>query len=250
MNYKFHKIISILGLFCFILFLGCKADHHDYYYIVQNSTDTIGDILLTYSLEGETETQERVKQGESFTVYERKGVSGDDVWNIETSSALYAIPAIVATNLDSTRMTEELSQRSFWPSQPDNLNHNGIYTLKITDDMFVLEKQEGYNYYVSNATSDTLFVTASFSGDIRKRDTIAREQTAKIGEAEIYTYNETLHGTDKYIEKKLSGISSLTVKYKGNSKNIILKNYKLPNLQVEVEEQQSVLTLTNRFFDW
>ena len=245
MSYRFHRII--IGLLCAILLAGCETNHHNYYYVVQNSVDTTGNVLLTYSLNGVTETQYRwLEPDESLEIYERKGVSGDNVWDIETSAVIYAVPTLVAINRDATKMTEELSQRSYWPSQPDNQNGNGIYVLKITDDFFVLEKQ-GCDYHIHNMTNDSLFVTSSLLGDSRKRDTIVSGQTANIGGVEIYTYNENLQSTDKYIEKKLSGISSLTVKYKEDSKNIDLKKYKSLNLQIE--KQKCTLIIDQSIFN-
>jgi len=237
MNNRFYRISIIIGFFCIIFLAGCGTNYRDYYYEVQNSVDTTGNVLLTYSLSGITEIQhKRLEPDESFEICERKGVSGDDVWNIETSALMYAIPSIVAANEDSTKMTEELSQRNYWPSQPNNRDGNGVYVLKITDDLFVLERQD-YHYHIHNMTDDSLFVTSTLLGDnSRRRDTIPSGETADLEKVEIYTYNEDLQGTDKYVEKKLSGILSLTVKYRENSKNIDLKKYKLLNLQIEKEK--------------
>jgi len=247
MSYRVHRIRIITGLLCVILFAGCETNHHNYYYVVQNSADTTGKVLLTYSLNEVTETQYRwLEPDESLEIYERKGVSGDDVWNIETSALIYAVPTLVATNQDATKMTEELSQRSYWPPQPDKQNGNGIYVLKITDDFFVLEKQD-YCYRIHNMTDDSLFVTSSLLGDSRRRDTIVSGQAANIGEVKIYTYNENLQSTAKYVEKKLSGISSLTVKYKEDSKNIDFKKYKSLNLQIE--KQKCTLIIDQSIFN-
>lgn len=249
MSYKFYKIEIVFGFLCFILFSGCEADRHDYRYEVQHSASATGSILLTYSLNGATEIQHKgLEPDESFEIYERKGVSGDGIWNIETSSTLYAIPKIVAANHDASKMTEELSQRRYWSSRPEERNGNGIYTLKITDGMFVLERQEFYGYCIYNATDDSLFVTSSLTGNPeRRRDTIVAGQTGSIGSTTIYTYNEDYRGADKYIEKKLSGISSLTIKYRERSKNINFKNHKLLNLNIERE--RCTLTVDQAIFD-
>ena len=245
MNYRSHRII--IGLLCVILLTGCEANHHNYYYVVRNSADTTGNILLTYSLNGVAETQYRwLEPDESLEICERKRVSGDDVWNIETSAVMYAVPALVATNRDADRMTEELAKRSYWPAQPENRNDSGFYVLKITDDLFVLEKQN-YYYHIHNMTDDSLFVTSSLLGDSKKRDTIVSGQTANIGNVEIFTYNENLQGSDKYMEKKLSGISSLTVKYREYSKNIDFKKYK--SLQVQIEKEKCTLIIDQSIFN-
>ena len=244
---KFCRISVVIYLFGFILFSGCETGKRDYYYVVQNMADNTGRVQLTYSLNGVMENQSKwLEPNESFEIYARKEVSGDDIWNIETSSLLYAVPAIVATNRDSVKKTEELSLRSYWSPQPENRDGNGVYLLKITDDMFVLEKQE-YKYLIHNATDDSLFITSSLLGDARKRDTIVAKDTISIGQVKIFSYNETLQGTAKYIEKKLSGISSLTVTYKGILKNIDFKKYKSLNLQPC--QQQCILVVDRAVFD-
>jgi len=231
-----------------MFFSGCKTDHHDYYYVVQHSADASGGILLTYSLNGVPEIQQkRLEPDESFEICERKGVSGNGIWDIETSSALYTITKITATNHDASKITEELSQRKYWCSHPEDRNGKGFYTLKITDDLFVLERQL-YDYYIHNAMDDSLFVTYSLLGDdVRRRDTIIADSTANIGKAEIYTYNEDHLDTEKYNERKLSGISSLTVKYKELSKNINFNNRK--SLHLQIEKEQCTLTVDQAVFE-
>jgi hypothetical protein len=249
MNHKFHIIKIIFSFLCFLFFSGCETEHHDYHYIVQHSAGATGGILLTYSLTGVPETQQKwLEPDEFFEICERKGVAGSGIWNIETSPALYAIPKITATNHDASKITEELSQRKYWSPQPEERDGKGFYTLKITDDLFVLERQEIYGYYIHNAMDDSLFVTCAIHGDPgRSRDTIVAGQTANIGQAEIYTYTEDHWGTDKYIERKLSGISSLSVKYKEISKTINFNNRKL--LRLDVDKERCTLTVDQAVFE-
>ena len=205
--------------------------------------------MVAYSLNGVPEVRQKwLEPGQSFEIFDRKKVAGNGIWNIETSSVMYALPKITATNHDASRITEELSQRKYWSPQPENRDGKGVYTLKITDDLFVLERQELYGYYIHNAMDDSLFVTCSILGDpARRRDTIIAGQTANIGEATIYAYNEGHWGTEKYIEKKLSGIYSLSVKYREITKNINFNNHKLLNLQTERE--QCTLTVDQTVFE-
>jgi len=247
MNYKFCRSSILIGLISILFFAGCRTDYNDYYYVVENLAYTTDSVLLTYSQNGRTEIlQKWLKPNESFEIYARKDVSGDGVWNIETSALIYVVSALSATNQDSTQMTEELAQRSFWSAHPEKHDGNGIYRLKITDDLFVLTKQE-YHYYIQNSTNDTLFVTKMLLGDVRKRDTIISGQTADLGKAEIFTYDETFQGTEKYDERMLSGLTSLSIRYKGISKNIDLKKYKL--LDLKIEQEQCILIIDEDFFD-
>jgi len=239
-NRRFFKIKYIFAVFLpvvFVCWMGCQTEHHDYYYMVKNSTNTTGAILLTYKLkEGKNTDSLRLEPDETAEIYLRSGVSGSGVWNIETSSFIYVLSSMTASNENASRFTEELSIRNFWPSAPESNNGNGIYTLPITDDLFVLEKQENYQYHIQNSTDDTLFVASSF-GNIRKRDTIPSNQTVIVGEAEIFSYDETLKNTDKYIEKKLSGISSLDLTYREKTKKVNLRtDYKSLNINPEREK--------------
>jgi len=247
MSYRIYQIKVIAVLLSMALFAGCETGHRNYRYEVLNATDATGEVLLTYLLNGEREAQYKwLEPNELFEIYERKEVSGSDVWDIETSASMYAVPAIVVTNQDFSKMTEELSQRNFWSRQPENENGTGVYLLRITDDLFVLEKQD-YHYYIHNMTDDSLFVTSTLLGNVRRRDTLESGQIAHIGQVEIYTYSEDFQDTDKYIEKKLSGISSLSVKCKEKLKNIDLKRHNLLNLRPE--EEQCTLIIEQSFFD-
>ncbi|MDR1730424.1 MAG: hypothetical protein LBR52_07165 [Prevotellaceae bacterium] len=224
MNYKLPEISAITVLLLSILLLnGCEVGHRNYRYIVSNEISD--SLLLTCLLNGETETQQIwMKPGSDTLIYERNGVAGDDIWNIETSPTMFAIHTLTATakNGNTTRMTDELSQRIFWSPQPEDRNGTGVYTLQIRDSLFKLEKQPNF-YLVHNAMDTTIFVISEWHEKDRSRDTIACGETAEIGCAEVFVYDETWQGTDKYIEKKLSGIRSLTVTYKRISKSIDLK---------------------------
>ena len=247
-NRRFFNIKYIFVFFLPVYLAGCQTEHHDYYYMVRNSTDTTGAVLLTYTLKEGNETQYRkLEPNETVEIYVRKDVAGNGVWNIETSSSIYVISSMTASNDSASCLTEELSIRTFWPPAPENNDGNGIYTLIITDDLFVLEKQANYQYHIQNMTDDTLFVSSSF-GNIRKRDTIPYDQTVNVGEAEIFSYNETFKDTDKYMEKKLSGISSLALTYREKTVNVNLNsNYK--TLNITIEKDKCVLIVEPSIFE-
>jgi hypothetical protein len=249
MSFKLHQI-SIVTILLSLLFLGgCEVGHRDYQYVVRNSTESDDWFLLTYSLNGVTEPQQIwLEPGDTFLICERKGVAGDDIWNIETSAVMFSVPSIVAANGDLSRITEELSQRAYWPAQPKNQNGVGVYELQITDDLFVLEKQ-WHTYYIHNKTDSTIVVESKFKdAEGLRRDTIANREKAEIGSVEIFAYNdETLQKTDKYKERKLSGITSLSIK--GGSKDIRKSiDLKKPNDKWVIEPEESTLNVDESVF--
>jgi hypothetical protein len=243
-----YKSIYFIALFFIILFSNCKIGHRDYYYLIENSTETIGPVVLTYQIAENTETFTKTLLPEEpfFEIYKRPGVSGDDIWNIETSSSLYAITSLIGMNEEGDRMTENLSIRSYWPGLPEKVNGNGVYKLEITDDLFVLSRQSGYNYAVLNSLSDTLFVTVYLHGQSRQRDTLLAGELKRIGSNEIFTYPEEYNNMEKYKERKLSGISSLLLKYRQNSITLNLKNYKL--FDWEIGKDQTTFKIDESYF--
>jgi hypothetical protein len=229
------KRFGYLIILLFIIFFShCKVEHRDYSYLIKNSTESIGSITLTYQLPENPEIFTLVLSPEDapFEIYRRNNVTGDDIWNIETSSSLYAIKSLTAINESKDKMTEELSVRRYWSSFPREDNGKGVYEFEITDDVFVLSKQPDYRYYIRNALSDTLFVTSYLQGKSRERDTLLAGELKTIGSNEIFTYSEEYNNTEKYKEKKLSGISSITVRFKENSRTLSFSKYNYFNWDI------------------
>ena len=242
MKYKLHQI-SIIAVFLSILFFaGCEAGHHDYYYVARYADTTgNGSYILTYLLNGRTEPQTReLKPGDTIHIYERKGVSGDDIWDIETSATLYAIRSIVAAKNDSSEITEELSPRTFWSLQ----SGTGVYELRIDNSMFKLKKQL-HSYLIHNETDTAIFVRVQKS---LQQDTIGEAKILPVREAEIYAYTTPERDSIKYRESLLSGISSLSIIYKGISREINLNKPYLYNWNFD-EPEKSILTVDKSIFD-
>ncbi len=253
MNYKLSKISVITVLFSILFLCGCEVGYRDYKYIVRHSAESRDSIFLTYSLNGETELlTKRMGRGDTFVIYERKDVTGNDVWDIETSSSMFAVPSITATvNGDAIRMTEELSLRTYWAMQPPEQG-SGVYELRITDALFVLENQQHF-YGIYNSTDDTLFVISELFNKDRERDTIPplnEQGSVDIGSVDIFVYDEEHCEADKKRcdEKKLSGIMSLSITYKEIRKNIDLKKPYLYDWDT-TEREKSTLNVKESIFD-
>ncbi len=247
MNYKLFHTGFIAILLSLLFFAGCEKGYRSYLYVVRNESKT-DTFQLTYSLRDGSKLQQKLEPEDTLHLCKRKDVLGGDIWNIETSSTMYAIPSIVAAKNDSSRISKELSQRIFWPVQPEEKNGMGVYELRIDSSLLVLEKIENYHYFIHSKMDDTtLFVvTSTLSGEtIRQRDTIRGTNTGVELIVDIYSYGEKEKGTDEYNEKKLSGISSLSITYNGITKSVDLKKPYLYNWQIE--RKKSTLNLDSAF---
>ncbi|MCK9156722.1 MAG: hypothetical protein M0P12_11570 [Paludibacteraceae bacterium] len=193
---------------------GCEAEHHDYVYMIKSSVST--PVELTYHIANEDDVRHTTLQnGETLRLCTREGVSGDEIWNIETSSTIFPISAMIATTNNFDLLTENLSIRNYWPSNPVAIGDSGIYTLNLTDDDFILSKKVDFKYEITSEVSDSIIVTSYIVGDKPKKDTMTAENNKiQIGTATIYAYNEK--ATKKVSErnvKMLSGLQSLSLTF-------------------------------------
>lgn len=151
---KFFKRLSVpvaLATFAALSFFSCAEGEHDYYYCVANKTD--GKVTLNFKLDGDPLTYyDTLQPGETHVVSRRGGVTGDDVWDVETSAEICQFSALEAC-LDSSSFTENLRLRSLW-SNVQEKDGNGMYTLNLTPDLFTM-KDRMYWYWIYNNTDYT-----------------------------------------------------------------------------------------------
>ncbi len=138
--------------------VSCDEGSHDYYYLAVNQTNR--PVYLSYRVANDYETYfDTLYPGQTDTLSYRGGVSGDDVWDIETSAEIYQLSAIEGSLFDSA-YSDNLRKRSLWSPVADN-GGIGVFTLNITPDMFPLKKQ----YYVYRILNNTgLEFSCSVSG--------------------------------------------------------------------------------------
>lgn len=125
---------------------SCDEGKHDYYYCTTNKTDKA--ICVSYQNAGEFEmTTDILLPGMTDTICVRKNVSGDDVWDIETSAELFQVQKLECSIADST-YTDNLRLRSLW-GKVNVADGNGVYKLDITPDLFTVRNVK-YFYFIQN----------------------------------------------------------------------------------------------------
>ncbi|MBR2261607.1 MAG: hypothetical protein IJ916_07895 [Paludibacteraceae bacterium] len=218
-----HTLYILTCLLSFLFYMtSCDTKEQDYVYSITNLCDEYSPISITYVVLDDTAKTITLNYGESFDIAERLEVPGNDIWNIETSKALYKIKTVSAISKDSCHISEELAYRKFWTG-PDKKESKGYYNLIISDTLLSLYKQSGYAYIVNNFISDTIIVVSTLRDQHRRADTLSANQKILIGTNDIYSYQEEYANIlPKYKTQKLTGINSITIWYKENFKNINL----------------------------
>lgn len=247
-NIRFIGIIAFLSTIGILI--GCETEHHDYIYKVKSTAST--PIQLTYKITGEDSLRHaRLENGETLRICRRNGVSGDDVWNIETSSTIYTIESMIAANPDSSLLSENLSIRSYWPSSPIEEGDSGIYILEITDQSFILSKQTGFRYEINSEIQDSIIISSQTNGARLRKDTlVADKKNVTIGSADIYTYNDKANKKESERRiKKLSGLYSLSISLRrdGETTNRSINLAKEDTL-FSLSENECVLNIKESLF--
>lgn len=148
MLFKKLAVPAVVSAMVALSALSCSEGEHDYYYRATNSTDK--QVTLSFKLNGDFFTYyDTLQPGETHTLARRGGVTGDDVWDVETASEIYQFAALEAC-LDSTAFTENIRLRSLWGNVLE-MDGNGVYTLNLTPDLFTL-KDHMYWYWIYNNT--------------------------------------------------------------------------------------------------
>ena len=142
---------ALISAFAALTSMSCAEGEHDYYYCVANNTGK--QVSLNFKLDGDPVTYtDTLNPGETHTLTRRGGVTGDDVWDVETAAEIYQFSALEAC-LDGKAFTENLRLRSLWGNVREK-DDNGFYTLNLTPDLFTL-KDHFYWYWIYNNTDYT-----------------------------------------------------------------------------------------------
>lgn len=231
---------------------SCKEGEHDYYYRATNSTDKR--VTLNFKLNGDLEVYyDTLQPGETHTLTRRGGVTGDDVWDVETASEIYQFASLEAC-LDSTAFTENIKLRSLWGSVQEQ-DGNGVYTLNLTADLFTL-KDHMYWYWIYNNTDYTFHFNVGavpidvapgspfplafpsrgkYVKDLCDTTSTARINHFSMSSAMLYTASDTVYCNNFNPNKRLEWTFETTVDPALYGTNDTVGVYKL--------------TLTNKIFE-
>lgn len=207
----FHILIGLL------LLNACKSENHDYSYTLINKAETYSPITVVYQVTDEKADTVILTYGDVLKLANRMDVTGEDVWDIETSVSLYKIKTLQIFSHDSSHISEELAYRRSWEG-PEDINGVGNYKLVVEDSLIMLSKQNNYTYVISNTFDDTLFVISDITSKGRAHDTLIGQGSYIIGSTDIYTYDESLKDLPKYKTQKLKWLTALNIRHNGKSK--------------------------------
>lgn len=227
------------ALIAMTLFLiGCETEHHDYIYNLKVSTSN--PVHVSYQIKGEDSTHyATLQKGDIVRLCKRSGVAGDDIWDIETSSSIYKVESLYAYSEDSSSMTENLNRRSYWSKSPDIVGDSAFYTIDITDQCFILNKQLGYTYKAISSTQDSIVITCIIGDEIVKDTLFGAHNSTELGSNDIYVYNGNAKKSDQDKDlQRLSGLTSISMKLKQNGTDF--------NRSISLQREDSLFTFNEK----
>lgn len=172
---------------------SCDEGEHDYYYQAVNNTDQ--PVCLAYKVVNTTETlYDTLQPGETDTLSIRRNVTGDDVWDIETSAELYQFSAL-DVSLNDSLFIENSRLRSLWGTVAER-GDQGVYTLNLSRSMFTLSNHNYWFWIDNNSSYDFHFTTTKIP------------VTIPAGSSFLYPLAYT--GRSKYVTELYDTTSSTT----------------------------------------
>lgn len=148
-----RNILLLAGSLLTVALAGCDEGENTYEYWVQNQTQKV--ICIEYELHDSPKIEyDTLQPGGNALIYTREEVSGDDIWDIESGSMMFAIRRLDVSINDSI-YTESLCVRKVWqgPQEEDGV---GRYCMPVSDSLFVMSNK-GYRYELNNNTSKDVF---------------------------------------------------------------------------------------------
>ena len=245
-NLNIISSIFLIG----VLLLSCQKEYFDYSYRIKNNSsyDTIivTCSVMPSSLAIKTDSTFILEKDKTFPLCSRLDVAGQSVWDVENTIKLYKIKELTVTTADGIFKTQDLSYRRHWAG-PLTEDGEGVYELNFTDNLFINKQQNGYEYKVKNELPDKLYLSYSknsSSNSSIQNDTIPSMTSKTIAIVDIYSYLGD--NTDLYMEAKLSGLRTLSLKYKDIKKNI---DKKRDTTLFKIYEDSCVIIVKPEFFE-
>ena len=125
-------------------FTSCKEDSYDYEYRIVN--DQSCDVMLKFTLDiNNVSYEDTIAPATDTLIYLREDVTGEGIWDVETSLQVYPFKSIEAYRLrpvgDSVEIdtSKNLKLRKLWEGVDEVTKYGedrGVYTLHLVDSVF------------------------------------------------------------------------------------------------------------------
>lgn len=136
--------ILVLMLTGILASTSCKENSYDYEYRIVN--DQSCDVMLKFTLDiNNVSYEDTIAPATDTLIYLREDVTGEGVWDVETSLQVYPFKSIEAYRLrhvgDSVEIdtSKNLKLRKLWEGVDEITKYGedrGVYTLHLVDSVF------------------------------------------------------------------------------------------------------------------
>ncbi len=130
------KIIILTGI---LASASCKEKSFDYEYRIVN--DQPCDVILKFTLDkNDVSYEDTIAPSTDTLIYLREDVTGNEVWDVETSAQVYPFKEITAYRMtEPVDTSKNLKLRRMWEGVMETTKYGeerGVYTLHLVDSVF------------------------------------------------------------------------------------------------------------------
>lgn len=118
---------------------SCKEKSFDYEYRIVN--DQPCDVILKFTLDkNNVSYEDTIAPSTDTLIYLREDVTGNEVWDVETSAQVYPFKEITAYRMtDPIDTSKNLKLRRMWEGVTETSKYGeerGVYSLHLVDSVF------------------------------------------------------------------------------------------------------------------
>ena len=130
------KIIMLTGI---LASTSCKEKSFDYEYRIVN--DQPCDVILKFTLDkNNVSYEDTIAPSTDTLIYLREDVTGNEVWDVETSAQVYPFKEITAYRMtEPVDTSKNLKLRRMWEGVMETTiygEERGVYSLHLVDSVF------------------------------------------------------------------------------------------------------------------
>lgn len=130
------KIIMLTGI---LASTSCKEKSFDYEYRIVN--DQPCDVILKFTLDkNNVSYEDTIAPSTDTLIYLREDVTGNEVWDVETSAQVYPFKEITAYRMtEPVDTSKNLKLRRMWEGVMETTKYGeerGVYSLHLVDSVF------------------------------------------------------------------------------------------------------------------